>query len=224
MTNLGSVPIEKKWGLGDRGGLGIILAELQTNKKRKLGRDNTSTFVIRNREALAKIWDAPAPHKAKVCAWRILRSRLPTCDNLWKRKVKLNEEEMMCNACFHSPESIDHVFLACPKTGLVWDEVQKWLGSSSVRPRHISSHFEMFTKLGRGKNCDKFLEAMWMCITWVLWKQRNASRFDGKAWNIKGTLMEIKARSWSWFKEFKTLEKDFDFCNWCSFDLLPKLL
>ncbi|XP_057778378.1 uncharacterized protein LOC130997134 [Salvia miltiorrhiza] len=180
--------------------------------------------VITNKEELAKIWDTPAIQKAKVLAWRILRRRLPTCDNLRKRNVLLGVEEATCNACFHKLESIEHVFLLCPKTGMLWDKIQKWLGCSAARPQSISSHFQTFTHLGGGKESELFLKALWMCTIWVLWKKRNESRFEGKGWQIDGALMEVKRRSWSWANEFSSLGKDFSFCNWCSDDLLSRLI
>ncbi|XP_057803470.1 uncharacterized protein LOC131018781 [Salvia miltiorrhiza] len=76
---------------------------------------NETTMSIINKETLARVWDTPAPQKAIVTTWRILRNRLSTCDNLRKRNVPLGEEELKCNACIHQKETTNHFFLLCPK-------------------------------------------------------------------------------------------------------------
>ncbi|XP_057803597.1 uncharacterized protein LOC131018929 [Salvia miltiorrhiza] len=185
---------------------------------------NESTSTISNSDTLASIWTTTATHKAKVTAWRILRSRLPTCDNLRKRNVPLGVEEMTCNSCFHSPESVEHVFLTCPKTVMVWNRVKTWIGSRPAHPQGIDSHFYTFTHLDKGKNCENFLKALWICTTWLIWKRRNETRFEGKQWSIDGLILEIQARTWSWNKVFMFSRKDFSFRDWSSNELLAKLL
>ncbi|XP_057793038.1 uncharacterized protein LOC131009642 [Salvia miltiorrhiza] len=189
----------------------------------KASRNATAPAVINEKE-LAMVWDTPAIHKARVNAWRILKNRMPTCDNLGKRSVPLTTEEMTCNACFHSPESANHTFLSCPKSERVWDEVQRWMGITSARPRLIASHFVTFIHMGRGKRIEKLLKAIWMCTNWILWKRRNESRFEGRPWTIDSVISEIKARIWSWNYEFCIVEKGLSFSSWSSNDLLLKLM
>ncbi|XP_057806233.1 uncharacterized protein LOC131021160 [Salvia miltiorrhiza] len=103
---------------------------------------------IDSKKILPKAWKIPAPHKAKVTAWRILQDRLPSCDNLRKRNILLSIEELHCNACFFQVESTNHLLLHCPKSVQVWDEIHKWLGVSFVRLQDVVSHFVAFTGLG----------------------------------------------------------------------------
>ncbi|XP_057811882.1 uncharacterized protein LOC131026130 [Salvia miltiorrhiza] len=100
-------------------------------------------------EVLAKVWDAPAPHKVKVTAWRCLRNRLATCCNLSKRHVDLSVEEAWCNSCILIEETNEHLFLTCGKSELIWDAIQKWIGISTARPKGVVQHFLMFSHLGR---------------------------------------------------------------------------
>ncbi|XP_057770722.1 uncharacterized protein LOC130990509 [Salvia miltiorrhiza] len=67
-------------------------------------------------KALAKVWEAPNPHKARVTAWRSLRNRLATCDNLLKMNVPIEIEERWCNACVAYEETVEHIFLHCPES------------------------------------------------------------------------------------------------------------
>ncbi|XP_057803670.1 uncharacterized protein LOC131019001 [Salvia miltiorrhiza] len=141
----------------------------------------------------AKVWQICAPQKVKVTAWRIFRNRLPTCDNLSKRNISLDDVEIMCNACCQEKESADHLFRSCPKTEMIWNEVQKWTRLYTARSDCNEAHFHSFIHKGRGKNIKKFLEALWTCTTWLIWKGRNESRFQNKNWEVQKMLGKIKA-------------------------------
>ncbi|XP_057811357.1 uncharacterized protein LOC131025574 [Salvia miltiorrhiza] len=168
-----------------------------------------------------KLWKAPATQKARMTAWRALKNRLPTCDNLIKRNVELGLVERSCTACFHAVESVSHTLILCPKTEAVWDNIYGWLGVFTARPASIPDHFLSFIHLGKGKKWHRFLKALWCCSIWVLWRRRNESRFDGKAWDIKSTCLEIKARMWSWNFIFGIFEWKDTFPSWCSCILAP---
>ncbi|XP_057793138.1 uncharacterized protein LOC131009746 [Salvia miltiorrhiza] len=144
-----------------------------------------------------KIWNAPAPYKARVTAWRCLRNRLATCDNLIKRKVALQVEDSWCNSCVAHEETAAHLFLHCPKAGQVWDLIQQWIGQRTARPQGILQHFSIFVHGGKGKSSRKFLKALWICTIWLIWKNRNVSRFEGKVWDAQHMALEIKGRMWS---------------------------
>ncbi|XP_057774910.1 uncharacterized protein LOC130993891 [Salvia miltiorrhiza] len=169
-----------------------------------------------NSEALAKVWEAPTPHNARVTAWRSLRNRLATCDNLVKRNVPIEIEERWCNACVGYEETVEHFLLHCPKVELVWDQIQQWLNIKTVRPRGLLDHFMSFIYGGRGKKNRKFLQALWVGTIWSVWKGRNDSRFDGKVWDAHKLVLEIKGRMWSWNKTFQIVESSVPFSMWCS--------
>ncbi|XP_057779431.1 uncharacterized protein LOC130998010 [Salvia miltiorrhiza] len=171
-------------------------------------------------EALSNVWDVPAPHKARVTAWRCLRNRLATCDNLVKRQVVLDTVERRCNACFSSEETADHLFLFCPKAVMVWDSIQRWLGVQTVRPGNVAQHFTSFFHLGREKKSKKVLKALWIGTVWLLWKKRNESRFDGEVWEVSCLVLEVKGRLWSWIKIFNLHVVEVDFGVWCSHDFV----
>ncbi|XP_057809125.1 uncharacterized protein LOC131023599 [Salvia miltiorrhiza] len=171
-----------------------------------------------------KAWKIRAPQKAKVTVWRILRNRLPTCDNLSKRNIPLGDVEIMCNAYCQEKESADHLFLSCPKTEMIWNEIQKWTGFYTARPDSIEAHFDSFIHMGRGKKSKKLLEALWTCTTWLIWKGRNESRFENKNWQVEKLMGEIKARLWSWNKVFNLVDVEINFRSWFSYAISHYLL
>ncbi|XP_057785842.1 uncharacterized protein LOC131003338 [Salvia miltiorrhiza] len=164
-------------------------------------------------DILSKVWKSPVPHKVRVTAWRTLRDRLPTCDNLRRRNILVDEVDLGC-ACFHNEETINHFLLHCPKTEKVWDDILRWLGMCFVRPPNVVSHFLSFTNLGNRKRSRKFLLALWCCVNWVVWRCRNVSRFENKGWDIHKVVSEIKVRMWSWGKIFDFLDLDSNLEGW----------
>ncbi|XP_057786089.1 uncharacterized protein LOC131003580 [Salvia miltiorrhiza] len=126
---------------------------------------------------LAKVWDAPTPHKAKVIAWRCLRNRLATCDNLLRRNIQIDIEERWCNACVSCEETAEHLFLHCPKAEAVWNQIQQWLNIKTARPRGILQHFISFISEGKGKKSRRLLLALWVGTIWWLWKTETKADF-----------------------------------------------
>ncbi|XP_057810307.1 uncharacterized protein LOC131024787 [Salvia miltiorrhiza] len=120
--------------------------------------------------AARKIWKSPAPHKARMTAWRALFNRLPTCNNLVKRQIDVGVVERFCNGCFAQDETANHIFLRCPKIDMIWNHLYTWLGFQSVRPFAIPDHFLSFSQLGSSKFCGRFLSVLWSCFVWVVWR------------------------------------------------------
>ncbi|XP_057779420.1 uncharacterized protein LOC130997999 [Salvia miltiorrhiza] len=165
---------------------------------------------------MAKVWEAPTPHKAKVTAWRCLRNRLATCENLRRRNVQIGVEERWCNACISSEETTEHLFLHCPKAAAVWDQIFQWLDIKTANPRGILQHFISFISAGKRKKERRLLKALWVGTVWLLWESRNESRFQGKVWDIDRLVLQIKGRLWSWNEAYKVLGLGIPFSSWCS--------
>ncbi|XP_057803596.1 uncharacterized protein LOC131018928 [Salvia miltiorrhiza] len=170
------------------------------------------------------LWNSTAPQKVRVTTWRVLRNRLPTCDNLIRRNIQVGEVEKSCVACFFPQESAIHLFLDCPKSAMIWDQILNWTGYSWARPRGIPEHFSSFVYLANGKNSTQLLKALWMCTIWVIWRKRNESRFEDKVWELKSIIMEIKTRMWSWNKIFGFFAWEPPILEWCSSQLYSFML
>ncbi|XP_057791347.1 uncharacterized protein LOC131008490 [Salvia miltiorrhiza] len=172
-------------------------------------------------EEIAQIWSALVPHKARVTAWRVVCNRLPTCHNLIKRRVPIGEEEKGCNACMTREETNDHIFLHCPKTDLVWDQIQHWIKTETAKTKSIVDHFKSFIGVGKGKNNRKFLLALWIGTIWLMWKYRNDSRWENKHWGVLSLVNDIKSRMWSWNRLYHIVEANVPFSMWCSNEYSP---
>jgi len=80
------------------------------------------------------VWHKNVPLKISLFAWRLLRNRFPTRDNLFKRGI------IPYYGC-GNVGSIDHLCLSCNVTSSLWGLVCNWLGLNSVYSLRISDHF-----------------------------------------------------------------------------------
>ncbi|GAU10297.1 hypothetical protein TSUD_420400, partial [Trifolium subterraneum] len=75
------------------------------------------------------IWHKQVPLKVSILAWRLLRNRLPTKDNLANRGI-ITLEAQSCVAGCGALESAQHLFISCSTFGSLWTSVRSWLGVS----------------------------------------------------------------------------------------------
>lgn len=59
------------------------------------------------------IWITLVPAKVIPTAWRLLWDRLPTRDNLRRRKILQDGDNLSCPFCNSSPEFAAHSFFEC---------------------------------------------------------------------------------------------------------------
>jgi hypothetical protein len=65
------------------------------------------------------VWLKQVPLKVSVFVWRILRNRLPTKDNLARRRV-LHHEDTACVGGCGGHELVTHLLLGCTVFGSLW--------------------------------------------------------------------------------------------------------
>jgi len=78
-----------------------------------------------------------------VFAWRLFCDRLPTKDNLYRRRIIQEDVQLRVFGC-GMIESAYHIFLHCDVFDQVWHVVHHWLGVSLVNPLTISEHYLQF--------------------------------------------------------------------------------
>jgi hypothetical protein len=70
------------------------------------------------------LWKQKFPQKEKIFMWASLNNRIPTWENLNKRKI---EGPGRCTLCKKANETTPHLLLTCPFTAKVWVETSKSL-------------------------------------------------------------------------------------------------
>jgi len=130
--------------------------------------------------------DKDIPLKVVLFAWRPIRDRLPTKDNLIRRGI-LDSDDSLCVG--GSMETSPHLFLHCQFFGEVWHFIHLCFGVYSVIP-NVPADFV-------GGNCSKgrlsILQLIWYATVWKIWKERNNRIFNGKECSTYQIVDKIKS-------------------------------
>ncbi|XP_057778386.1 uncharacterized protein LOC130997144 [Salvia miltiorrhiza] len=181
-----------------------------------LGLESRSMEERRVENEMALIWKASA--KAVITAWKVLRGRFPTFDNLRRRQVNFQSGNLcvLCNSC---EESINHLFFSCHKTDAIWKDIISWLGKQTASQTQAKAHFNAFINLGN-KDDVKLLLSVWICTIWCFWRKRNECIFKQGMWNRERIFSEIKSILWGWKMAFNLVTPYSEFRRWFSAEAL----
>jgi hypothetical protein len=146
------------------------------------------------------IWHKQVSLKVSVLAWRVLRNRLPTRDNLVRRHI-IEPNAHFCVTGCGGEETAQHLFLSCPVFAPLWGLLRSWVGFSSVDPVSIQDHFVQFSHSAGGSRARRsFLQLLWLCSIWVIWHERNSRIFKAKESTVLQMLEKVKVNSLWWMK------------------------
>eukprot|EP00253_Pinus_taeda_P007705 PITA_07705 len=133
-----------------------------------------------------KGWDPPVwwakplfklkcPKKSRIFFWCALKNKIPTWEILQSR---FKQGPGRCPLCLAASESIQHLFLDCPFTRQVWNEVEKFL---NIKLRwegvDLSTAWEYWWNHFNVRN----LRNLPPIICWGIWIAKNCSIFREKS-------------------------------------------
>jgi hypothetical protein len=128
----------------------------------------TSQEDQRSYATLELTWHRHVPFKVSILAWRLLRNRLPTKENLVTRGIIPHDPRVCVTGC-GAIESAHHVFLSCPSFSSLWSHVRLCIGVESADPKHLRDHFVQFVHSSGGtRSCRSFMQLLWLWCVWVI--------------------------------------------------------
>lgn len=92
-------------------------------------------------KCIRKSW---AIAKVIPTAWKLLKGRIATKENLVRRGVTFNNEERMYPLCKEDEETTAHLFFNCKFANSIWLNFFSWLGVSMAMHSNPSIHFLQF--------------------------------------------------------------------------------
>jgi hypothetical protein len=153
------------------------------------------------------------PLKVSVFVWRLLRNRLPTKDNLLRRRV-LQQNAIACVGGCGLPETVVHFFFRCDIFGSLWHLIYRWVGISFISPELVVDHLYYFgTLVGLSRFTYSYFQVIWHATVWVLWKERNNMIFKNTAQDLHKLLDTAMFMSFLWLK-VKLLTSAFSYNDW----------
>jgi hypothetical protein len=170
----------------------------------------------------SNIWRCAAPSKVCAFSWQLLLERIPTKDNLWKRRMLLGDQ-LSCVFCNAAVETPTHLFLHCPCVSKIWYAVMKWLGLILISPPNIETSMAVFAGCAREKVARAGLILVWNSVMWVVWKMRNDCIFNNKVVVVEDMVEQVQLLSWRWFLNRKARGPCMLYeWKWCPFECFQR--
>jgi hypothetical protein len=143
--------------------------------------------------------------KVSMLAWRLLRNRLLTKDNLVRRHITHHDAGLCVTGC-GGVETAYHLFLFCPVFAPLWSLVRSWVGVSSADSLSIHDHFLQFVySAGGSQERLFFVQLLCLCCIWVVWLERNNIIFKAKESSVLQMVEKVKVHSFWWMKAYNVI-------------------
>ncbi|KAF5198222.1 hypothetical protein FRX31_012191 [Thalictrum thalictroides] len=142
-------------------------------------------------------WEASIPTNVNFFIWSLLWKRILTIDNLNARGMTLHN---VCVLCGSSEENINHLFLSCSASLLVWKRLTEHIprmGTIMVwdDPKSFLLNWPKLNNRG-------LAEAVWCilpyAIFWVLWKVCNETIFENGSFELEKVRKRVICTIWEW--------------------------
>jgi len=158
-------------------------------------------------------WVKHVPLKVSVFVWCLLRNRLPTKDNLLRRRA-LHQDDIICVGGCGCQETSHHLFIRCDIFGGLWHRIYQWLDISFIPLELVRDNLHQFGNLaGLPQFTHSFLQVIWHACVWLIWKERNNNIFNHKTKDVVLLLDSVKLTSFLWLKANK-LTSAFSYTDW----------
>ena len=153
-----------------------------------------------DRSLIVDVWHRHIPTKVSLFVWRLLRDRLPTQANLFRRNI-ISTTDSLCAAGYETQENSRHLFLEYETASTLWFKICNWLGISSVIPGEIHDHYIQFSCMaGLPRSTHSYLKGTWFACVWIIWKERINRIFKNEALHSYIIFEKVKLNSFLWVK------------------------
>lgn len=123
-------------------------------------------------------WKCKAPPTVKIFTYLAMQGKILTRDTLRRRGMNILATCVMCDNC--PVESVLHLLYLCPYATTVWFYVAQSLKRPIMKQAMtvqgiLSCSWQMVKQQG-GMSRKEWM-SRFICVTWIIWKQRNAVVF-----------------------------------------------
>lgn len=132
--------------------------------------------------------------KVSIFAWRSLRFRLPTNNELQKRRIITGPD--ICCLCSASSESLNHMFTSCYLSSIVWHQIGVWCRIPPIFTFSFKDLTNPRCFITGSVTKRKALQAVIMVACWCMWQARTDFIFYNITVNVDRVIGQIKALSY----------------------------
>ncbi|KHN01944.1 hypothetical protein glysoja_046083, partial [Glycine soja] len=136
-----------------------------------------------------------APSKVLVFSWRLLLNRLPTHDQLLRRRILVQDQHQSCVFCRPQSEDKNLLILHCPVFNQIWNSVLNWIGVADVLPADISHLYAHMGVILWSCRNRKRRSVFWHVTCWCIWLDRTVLFFNGGQFDSGSIMAQIQRLS-----------------------------
>jgi hypothetical protein len=148
---------------------------------------------------LIKVWKFWAPSKVIVFSWQLLQNRIPSYQNLFRRRVITDINNTLCALCGNSVELMGHLFLTYEVSSTVWHAIFRWLRFQCVLPRGVIGLFEFQLGMSTVRRAHLRWLSIWHAVIWSIWNSPNNLIFTGGSSSVEYQVDKVKLFTWKWY-------------------------
>ena len=126
------------------------------------------------------LWNPTIPTKVGFFAWEVWWGKILTMDQLKKMGFSLASR---CVFCGKDEESLEHLFIHCPKVWCMWTAIFSLSGGGWACPFLVKDLLQGWLHIPMRKKDAKLWRAVPLCLLWAIWKERNRVVFDDEAFS-----------------------------------------
>ncbi|KAK2642244.1 hypothetical protein Ddye_024007 [Dipteronia dyeriana] len=140
------------------------------------------------------IWQGICPPKIEILLWQLLNGRVMVKE-VMKRCGYDQFMDMRCYLCEVEKESIDHDFLLCRWSWIIWAECVSWWWLNFCHNINLKGWFDGWRGCCPSLKYERFWCSLFFTITWTIWKCKNQVVFKGTRSSTEQTIDMIKFMS-----------------------------
>jgi len=140
------------------------------------------------------IWRTKVPLKVAFFAWAVALEKIPTLDNLRKRRVIVIGR---CCMCKMNGKFVDHFLLHCEVARALWNAIFSRFSLSWVMPLRVINLLACWWTGGRSRSAVVWKMVL-CCLLWCLWRKHNDRQFEDKEKTIEELISFFFYSLYSW--------------------------
>ena len=161
------------------------------------------------------VWLKMVPVKIRVHNWRVRLNRLPTKDNLLRRRISLNDDT--CELCHELPETLHHLLINCRKVVDIRNAIKTWWDFFPTNCGSIEDLLADANASGQSTRKELLAAILVHAYTWVIWNGRNNTLFNEARFDPLITANAIQFTAYQWCRARSSFGTNMSWANWCCF-------
>ncbi|XP_039065107.1 uncharacterized protein LOC120210455 [Hibiscus syriacus] len=141
------------------------------------------------------VWLGFVPPRVETFLWQLSHQKVAVRAELLRRGVNIGDN-FLCPLCNLEEESVQHLFISCPVSWVMWTKLIGFWGVRLALPSNPPSLLSSWEVLRPNSVILQFIPGV---VFWSIWKIRNEIIFDKGKLDIISLFFTVRFRLAKWF-------------------------